>query len=220
MKILAVEFSSVQRSVAVLNAGQGQPTCLSELIQAGERSTVALGMIEQALQEAGIEREQIEVLATGVGPGSYTGIRAAISLAQGWHLASGVKLLAISSADCLATVAQQAGITGTVAVVIDAQRGEFYLAKYKLGPDSCQTATPLQLVTAAQVQSSLAAGDHIVGGPEANRFPGHRLMFPRAATLGQLALQRDDFIAPHLIEPIYLREVNFVKAPPARILPQ
>ena len=46
-------------------------------------------MIEEALREAGLEREQIEVLAVGLGPGSYTGIRVALSLAQGWQLASG-----------------------------------------------------------------------------------------------------------------------------------
>ena len=52
-------------------------------------------MIESALAEAKIEREQIEVIAVGLGPGSYTGIRAAISVAQGWQLARGVKLLGV-----------------------------------------------------------------------------------------------------------------------------
>ena len=63
-------------------------------------------MIEKVLAAAKIEREEIEVLAVGLGPGSYTGIRVAISIAQGWQLARGVKLLGIGSAECLAAQAQ------------------------------------------------------------------------------------------------------------------
>ena len=84
------------------------------------------------LREAGLEREQIEVIAVGLGPGSYTGIRVAISIAQGWQLARGVKLLGVSSAECLAAQAQAEKIFGRVNVVIDAQRNEFYLAAYEI----------------------------------------------------------------------------------------
>ena len=90
MKLLALEFSSSQRSVAVLNATPSGTTCF-EVVETGGLGP--LGMIEQALSNAGVEREQIECIAIGLGPGSYTGIRAAIALAQGWQLASGVKLL-------------------------------------------------------------------------------------------------------------------------------
>ena len=46
-------------------------------------------MIEDVLARSQMEREQIEVLAVGLGPGSYTGIRVALSMAQGWQLARG-----------------------------------------------------------------------------------------------------------------------------------
>ena len=52
--------------------------------------------------------EEIDCLAIGIGPGSYTGIRAAISIAQAWQLARSVNLLSISSVDCLAAAAQPA----------------------------------------------------------------------------------------------------------------
>jgi hypothetical protein len=45
------------------------------------------------------------------------------------------------------------------------------------------------------------------------------MVFPRAAVLGQLALGRSDFVAGDKLEPIYLRETNFVKAPPGRQIP-
>jgi len=96
---------------------------LGEAIEAGTRSTKALGLVEEALRQAQLEREQIECLAVGLGPGSYTGIRMAIALAQGWQLARPVKLLGISSADCVAAQARAEGVVGHVQVVIDAQRG-------------------------------------------------------------------------------------------------
>src|SRR5437879_5330068 len=129
MKILALEFSSLQRSVAVVEAqGKASPRLLSEAIETGGRAAKAFELIETALREAKLEREQIDCIAIGLGPGSYAGIRATIALAQGWQLASNVKLIGISSMDCLATAAQAEGFTGRVDFVIDAQRNEFYLA--------------------------------------------------------------------------------------------
>ena len=106
MTILALEFSSPQRSVAVWRAdGAGRRA------EGGRNRrtarTNAFGMIEKVLAEAKIEREQIEVIAVGLGPGSYTGIRAAISVAQGWQLATRRKLLGVSSAECLAAQARR-----------------------------------------------------------------------------------------------------------------
>ena len=71
----------------------------------GAGATRALAMVAAALREAGLEREQIECLAIGLGPGSYAGVRAAISLAQGWQLALGVKLLGVRSVEAVAAQA-------------------------------------------------------------------------------------------------------------------
>ena len=219
MKILALEFSSPQRSVAVLqesaNAG---PLCLGEAIETGARSTDALGLVEEALRQAQLEREQIECLAVGLGPGSYTGIRLAIALAQGWQLARPVKLLGISSAECLAAQAQAEGLFGRVEVVIDAQRNELYLAGYEVSPEARREIEPLRLATLADAQARQLAGAILIGPEVTQWFPGSRVLFPRAATLGRLALDRTDFIPGERMEPIYLRETRFVKAPPRRIM--
>src|SRR5882724_9207269 len=111
MKILAVEFSSGQRSVAVVEHGR----VLGSATETATRETHALTLVTRALTEAGLEREAVDCLAIGLGPGSYTGIRAAIALAQGWQLAAGearLKLLGISSAACLAAEAQALGWFG------------------------------------------------------------------------------------------------------------
>ncbi|HWH71541.1 MAG TPA: tRNA (adenosine(37)-N6)-threonylcarbamoyltransferase complex dimerization subunit type 1 TsaB [Candidatus Sulfotelmatobacter sp.] len=219
MKILALEFSSAQRSVAVLET-TATASLLGEVIETGERATHALGLIEAALREAELEREQMECLAVGLGPGSYTGIRAAIAVAQGWQLVGRVKLLGISTAEGLAAQAHEEGIRGPVTVVIDAQRNEFYLAGYALNETGWREVQPLRLASLAEAQARAQAGD-ILAGPEVNRwFPEGRLVFPRAATLGRLAASRQDFIAGEKMEPIYLRETTFVKAPPPRVVPE
>ncbi len=220
MKILALEFSSVQRSVAVVKAlaltgPAGCPTTglEYEMVESGGAATQALSMIDDALRGAQCEREQIECLAVGLGPGSYTGIRVAISLAQGWSLARGIKVLGLSSVDCLAAQAQADGLRGKVSIIIDAQRGEFYLGRYELSDHGWRELAPLRLASPAEVQAT-RAGDLLLGPKATSLDPAARLVYPRAATLGRLATQRSDFISPEQLQPIYLRPVSFVKAPP------
>jgi tRNA threonylcarbamoyl adenosine modification protein YeaZ len=217
MKILALEFSSNQRSVAVIDAPRHAMSTV-EVVETGGRETRPFEMIDSALTQAGLEREQIECLALGLGPGSYTGIRAAIALAQGWQLARRVKLLGVSSADCLAAQAQVEGVCGEVAIVIDAQRQEFYLAEYEITKNDRHERKALRIVARSEIQKRADAGQVLVG-PEANQWPSGKILFPRAATLAQLASARADFIAGEKLEPIYLRETQFVKAPPPRKLP-
>lgn len=98
MKILALEFSSEQRSVAVVKDG----VLFSEVWETACKHTHAFALIDLALSQAEIEREQIECVAVGLGPGSYMGTRIAIAIAQGWQLALGVKTTGINSAEALA----------------------------------------------------------------------------------------------------------------------
>lgn len=212
MKILALEFSSSQRSVAVADDRRVS----SEVIESGGRGTNALAMVDGALREANLEREQIECLAVGIGPGSYTGIRVAISVAQGWQLARGVKLLGISAIECLAAQAQADGLRGDVTTVIDAQRSEFYIARYKISPEGRREITPLQLTGLSDVLAMGKAGELLIGPEVTRSIPTGKIMFPRATTLAELASNRSDFVSGETLEPIYLRETSFVKAPPPR----
>jgi tRNA threonylcarbamoyl adenosine modification protein YeaZ len=206
--------------------GRGEGGCcpsaglvrLSEVIETGPGWIRAIELVDEALRQAGLEREQIECLALGLGPGTYTGIRAAIALAQGWQLARGVRLLGVSSAEILAAQAQADGLRGWVNVVIDAQRNEFCLARYALAETGGREVEPLRLASLAEVQEHERAGELLIG-PEVTRwFPAGRILFPRAATLGRLAAGRGDFVSGEKLEPIYLRETAFVKAPPPRVI--
>jgi tRNA threonylcarbamoyl adenosine modification protein YeaZ len=225
MKILALEFSSPQRTAAVvegpgsgpsISPGSPVPQCSSPVAPAGSPAIHALSLIDDALRKAGLEREQIECLAVGLGPGSYTGIRAAIALAQGWQLARGIKLLGVSSVECLAAEAQMAGLRGRVAVAIDAQRNEFYLATYEITALGRQAIDPLRLASLAEVQACRQAGQVLIGPDVEKWFPDVRVVFAGAATLGRLASMRTDFVSGEKLEPIYLRQTTFIKAPPRR----
>jgi tRNA threonylcarbamoyl adenosine modification protein YeaZ len=190
----------------------------SEVVETGTGPNRPLGMVEEALRLAKLEREQIECVAVGLGPGSYTGIRASIALAQGWQLANGVRVLGVCSAECMAAKAHSEGIRGRIALIIDAQRKEFYLGNYALTDQRWQELAPLRLASLDEVQSCERGGELLLGPEVTNWFPAGRRIYSSAMTLGKLAVGRNDFIAGEDLQPIYLRETRFVKAPPLRKL--
>src|SRR5581483_12051667 len=117
------------------------------------------------------------------------------------------------SAEAIAMRAQAGGIEGQVQVVIDAQRGEIYHAGYELSKTAVREVTPLRIIAPTSLSS-----DGTVVGPEATRwFPAAKIIFPGATLIARLAADRTRSIAG-VIEPIYLRETSFVKAPPPRQL--
>lgn len=206
MTILALEFSSGRRSVALARAGN----ILSETVETAGRGTAAFAMIENVLARAKMEREEIHTIAVGLGPGSYTGVRASIALVQGWQLARGIKAIGVSSAAAIAARAQAENFFGRLNVIIYAQREEFYLAPYEISEAACVEMAPLKIVSLAEVQSRSRQGE-MLAGPEAAKFTG-RAIFPRASDVAKLALGQTQFLAGEKLEPIYLRETNFVKA--------
>jgi tRNA threonylcarbamoyl adenosine modification protein YeaZ len=214
MKILAIEFASERRSVAVCADGK----VLGRAEESGGRTARAFNLIERALAEARMEREAIECMAVGLGPGSYAGIRSAIALAQGWQVARGTRVLGIGTVECLATQAHTANHRGLVNIVIDAQRNEFYFASYELTNHERRVVEPLRILSHDEAAARCARGKTLVWPDALRRFPDGCVLLPDAGTLGLLAATGDDFVSGDKLEPIYLRETSFVKAPPPRIV--
>ena len=167
----------------------------------------AFAMIEKVLAAAKMEREEVEAIAVGLGPGSYTGIRAAIALVEGWKLARDVRVIGVSSVEAVVAVAQMERIFGRVAVVVDAQRHESYCATFQIGEAASNLIAPLKIWPRAAIK--LLGENHLLIGPDAPKFfPDARTVFPSAAAVAKLAMGR----APdERLEPIYLRETSFVK---------
>jgi tRNA threonylcarbamoyl adenosine modification protein YeaZ len=234
MKILAIEFSSAERSVALVEglprgnfpaaaapetfdiaADRNTSRILARASELGGRR--AIGLIEEVLKEANCGREEIEAIAVGLGPGSYTGIRGAIALAQGWQIGRGTKLLGVSSVECLAAQALDAREFGLAHIVIDAQRNEFYLASFQIEPMGARQVQALHLAGFARIEDLAGRGERVIGPDMVRWFPKARNMNPDAAMLGRIALSRSNFVSGESLEPIYLRETEFKKAPPARL---
>lgn len=218
MKILAVEFSSEQRSVAVVEHSAGEIHLRGTALEVGGRNAHAIALIEQALSKAGWEREAIECLAVGIGPGSYTGIRAALALAQGWQLARPVKVVGVSSVRCLAERVWVDGERERVNIIVDAQRNEFYLAGYELNAKGVQEAEPLRIVTLDEIRRRIDGGERIFGSDVNRVFPEALDLFPDSHMLAKLAVCEEGVASAEQLEPIYLREISFVKAPPPRFI--
>ena len=214
MTILALEFSSDRRSVAVVRpdhrAVRGEDQ--------GGRSTRAFRLIDQVLREAEVKREDVNTIVVGLGPGSYTGIRVAISIGQGWHLARGAKLIGLSTADCLAEQARASGVRGPLHITIDAQRGEFYHTSYALADAGRQSVVALRLTTRDDIIRQVGGEPMWCDPGLVKEFPGAQAAYPDAAILGRLALEgmKSAARSDGELQPIYLREVSFVKAVPPR----
>ena len=207
MKILALEFSSRQRAVAVTDG----PTPLAA-VMTEDLKEPPLTLIETALKQAKLQPADINTLALGLGPGSYTGIRSSLALAQGWQLARPINLVGISSIEILAATAQLAGHRGNIHFIIDAQRHEYYHASWKLSSDVwSETEAPhiIGVTQAAELDSF---------GPDAAGFPFCTPMYPDATVLARMAATTTPSASESELEPIYLRPTEFTKAPPPRQL--
>jgi tRNA threonylcarbamoyladenosine biosynthesis protein TsaB len=207
MKILALEFSSNRRSVAIADGKN-----LLARVETDDVKKPPMTLIDEALKRANLDRTAIETIALGIGPGSYTGIRSAIATAQGWQLARDINLLPIKSTEILAATAAAKGQRGETHFLIDAQRHEYYHTTWNLTEETQTETTPLQIIGVVEACELEALG------PDAAGFPSCEPLFPDAAILAQLAADRTDFQPGESIEPIYLRPTEFTKAPPPRQL--
>lgn len=221
MNLLALEFSSAWHGVAVVSARNEAVrvvgTAENQPVAGGARP---LTLVQRALEAAGLQRADLDALAVGLGPGSYTGIRRILALAQGWHLARRIPVFGVSSVEACAVVAWQERLRGSVVIVVDAQRGELYAALYELDEAGCREVIPLQIVSVAEARALAETHSAVIVGPEAPRwFAEGRVLFPSAAAVGMLAVGRSTVTAPEHLEPIYLRAARFAKATVVRPLP-
>jgi tRNA threonylcarbamoyladenosine biosynthesis protein TsaB len=219
MRILALEFSTDRRSVAVVGIEPGGPAqVLGAAREAGGRSARVFGLIQDALVAAGVEREGIDLVAVGLGPGSFAGIRVALAVAQGWHLARGVRVAGLSSLRCLAFGLQAAGEWGRWWLAVDAQRGMFHVEEWDVARDAVWAAGEPRLVEPAELRRRIETGGAVAGPELVERLGCGREIHPEAGILGRLASEFEGTLQPEGIEPVCLRPTEFVRAAPARTL--
>src|SRR5471032_2163673 len=102
MKILAIDTSANACSVALLINNE---TLSSHKVIPMQQAQLILPMIEELLLTANITLNQLDALAFGCGPGSFTGVRIAASVAQGLAVAHDLPVISVSSLQALAQAA-------------------------------------------------------------------------------------------------------------------
>lgn len=212
MRLLAFETATEACSVAVWVDGQ-----VHERFELAPRrhAELALPWAEALLAEAGIARAQLDAIAVGRGPGAFTGVRLAISLAQGIALALDRPVVPVSTLAVLAMQGQ-----GDTLAAIDARMGEVYLGAFRregegvvaLGPETvvAPDAAPLPAPGAWHgVGTGFAAADATLQSRFGTRLQAvDAAALPRAADLARLAalaFSRGEAVAPERAEPAYLR---------------
>ena len=215
---LAVETATPVGSVALWCDGFALELTLR--IQ-GTHSERLLPALDYALTTAGVKPEQVGCLVVGSGPGSFTGVRIAASMAKGWVMAQGAELYAYSS---LLALAAGAGASGLVCALFDARRAEVYSACYEFGPVGFETlvrpgARRLdemldELLDRGMIPTFTGEGALVYAEAIRRRFPAARVMpehigVPRAGSLLWLrgvAPELGRVEAPGVWEPEYVRD--------------
>lgn len=128
-KILAIDTATEACSAALLVEGV-ITSCAEVAPQAHTRKI--LPMCEQLLHDAGLTLGELDVIAFGRGPGSFTGVRIGIGVAQGLAFGAGKQLIAISDLAALAQGCHRRTGAERVFCAIDARMNEVYFAAFTL----------------------------------------------------------------------------------------
>jgi tRNA threonylcarbamoyladenosine biosynthesis protein TsaB len=178
---IALEGSTYNGSVALLRGSE----VVAERTLGGKagsgkgeagRGEALMPAIAECLKETGIKREEIARIVCGSGPGSFTSLRVAGSVAKGLAVGYGVDLFAVSSLLLTMTGARPALQPGEYLSVLDAMRAEFYGARLTLGSDHVATQVgEMRLITADELVS-LGGGEgglRIIGPAQELDFHPH-----------------------------------------------
>ena len=139
MTMLALETSTPMGSVAV--GGGGRVLAESVLSVRATYSETVLDEAARLLDRAGVRAAELDAVVVGAGPGSFTGVRIAASLAKGLCFANDLPLYAYSS---LRGLAASVGCSG-VCALFDARRDEVYAAAFPEGAETGSSLGPVVL---------------------------------------------------------------------------
>lgn len=195
MIVLALETSALAGSVALLN---GDRVLAERELDPDRRSAQTLApALFELLAAAGIVPRDVRLVATTVGPGSFTGLRVGVTTAKTFAYAVGAEVLGLNTLEILAaqTPRELLGNDATeIQAVIDAQRKELYVGRFsgrEFEPLAANAIVPEQAWLDALPPGTVVTGPGL--GRLESRLPAgvvaveRPLRLPQAVTVGRLA---------------------------------
>lgn len=200
MRILAIDTAASLCAACVYDTQAGE-LGRSVLDLGKGHAEHLMGVIDTALTNAGIAMDGLDAVAVSVGPGSFTGVRVGVATARGLALALGKPAIGITTLEALALSARDVDGKCPTLVLIEAGRGQAYLAEY--AADGAQTRPPVAL--------SLEEADRLVADAEAQSLMVTGRSTSDILTYARLAA--DKFAAnsgavPERPKPLYLRDAD------------
>ena len=210
MKILAIDTSAHICAACVYDLAVDQ--VLGEATQNIGRghAEVLMGMINEVLDQAGIDYNALDRIAVTCGPGSFTGVRVGLAAARGLALGLGIPAVGVSTLEGLEQVARQTVHEVPLATLIDARRDQVY---FRLSGMTCKAGAEREgiadcVTMATSLKGSSAtlcgSGAQIVGPHLAENLPvAHSLATVPIELVAQIGAAKPVDKTPP--EPVYLR---------------
>lgn len=132
MKLLAFDTSTQWLTVACVN---GARWCERAELAGQAHSQRLLPLIDEVLGESKLALRDLDALAFGAGPGSFTGVRISCGVAQGLGLGADLRLVPVSTLEAIAESAWQSRGWARVLACLDARMREVYVAAYRRRDD-------------------------------------------------------------------------------------
>jgi len=225
MKIIAIETSSIQGGVAILEVENN-----SIIMQKGlalrrglVHGKLLVPALDKLLKKAHWKKEDIDIVAVDIGPGSYTGLRVGLAIAKTMSYVLKAGIIGVSSLDVLVSNIQKNGDYKYICPVIDARWNQVYTAIYEKSVNGYKRRTDYLAISPEDLVKLISRykgeilllGDGLRAYKDvftklANRaeFAPERLWVPRAQNVAVLGYEsykqgkRDD---PIKLLPLYLR---------------
>lgn len=157
MRVLAIDTATFTASVAVVDVARGAVLAEAAL-EAPSLSAALLPLAERCLQAADVTRAQVEAIAVGAGPGTFTGLRIGLATAKGLAFALDRPLWVASSLTALAWDAAPLLSPGTmIAAALDARRGEVYAGLFAAEPGGVAALASERVLAPAELATWAAA---------------------------------------------------------------
>ena len=166
MTVLAFDTTTETLAVA---AARGDDWVAHSCYSGLKHATLLAPLIEQVTGELGVRVAEVDLVAVGTGPGSFTGVRIGVATAKGIAAAGRARLAGICGLDAMAWDQRHAG--GLVVPLIDARKRRFYAACYRDGRRAGPYLDQAPAALAETVRATAADGEPVLlTGPAAAQF--------------------------------------------------